>query len=296
MGIAGLFALISAITYGISHVLIRKGLILANAVTCTQFALCVNALLLWSLTFLLVPGSIGYSPGLLFVILDGVFLYTLGRLCLYVGLERVGVARAASIAGTAPLFSVILALLLLREMLTLPIALGTAAIVIGIIFLSQNGAKREWRRLDLVFPMLAALLWAMSPILRKWGLAFGLHPLFGAAISSTAAAVFFPLMVSAGGRLQLHLPREVIPYLLPAGILNGTGFLFNFLALKHADVVLVAPVANTYPLFSILFSFIFIRSMERITVKIFFGALLMVAGVTVVLVGPTIINYLRAMF
>src|SRR3990170_4883602 len=136
MGIAGLFALLSAITYGISHVLIRKGLILANAVTCTQFALCVNAVLLWGLTFLLVPGSIAYSPGLVFIILDGLFLYTLGRLCLYVGLERVGVARAASIAGTTPLFSVILALFLLRERLTLPIALGTVAIVMGVILLS----------------------------------------------------------------------------------------------------------------------------------------------------------------
>jgi DME family drug/metabolite transporter len=56
----------------------------------------------------------------------------------------------------------------------------------------------------------------------------------------------------------------------------------NFIALSRADVSVIIPLLNTTPLFTVLFSSIFLRGMETITPRILLGAALMVAGVVVI--------------
>ena len=59
----------------------------------------------------------------------------------------------------------------------------------------------------------------------------------------------------------------------------------TYLALGQAPVVVVAPVTGTNPLFSIILAWVFLRQMERLTLRVVLGAVLVVAGVTVVSVS-----------
>ena len=70
-----------------------------------------------------------------------------------------------------------------------------------------------------------------------------------------------------------------------AGIFSTTGVLCLFLALERAPVVLVSPVANTNPLFSLIFVALLLRGVERLTPRVFLGAGLVVAGVGVLTLG-----------
>ncbi|MCH8063104.1 MAG: EamA family transporter [Chloroflexi bacterium] len=63
------------------------------------------------------------------------------------------------------------------------------------------------------------------------------------------------------------------------------GVTFWFLALKEAPVVLVAPLAGTYPLMAAVLASIFLRRLERVTWQTFAGAALVVGGAILITFG-----------
>ncbi len=293
MFLAGLLALSSAATYGVSHVFTKKSLAYVNAATATQFALAVNALLLWALSLSLVPEQVSYSPGVWVFVADGAIVGTLARLFLYIGFDRVGVARAAPVSASTPFFAVLFAVIFLHEVLTLPILVGTVGIVFGIFVLSYGEAHKDWRRRDLLFPLASAVIWGMASNARKWGFSLGVEPLFGSAVASVTSAVIFPLFCLLKREWNFKLTRPAIPFLVPAGILNGGALALVFYALKFGPVVLVSPLASSYPLFSVGLAFLFIPGMERVTARVVAGMILIIIGAGLVLSGQAIIDFLK---
>jgi drug/metabolite transporter (DMT)-like permease len=68
----------------------------------------------------------------------------LGRLFNYIGVKRLGAARATPLINSSPLFTTILALFFLHEHITLRILLGVLCIVSGIAVLTgQQRGKVE---------------------------------------------------------------------------------------------------------------------------------------------------------
>ncbi len=290
MLLAGLFAIASCVLYGGGHTFVRRALSFTNSYSVSMLAFQVNALLMWLLALLIFPGSVVLSSTLIIFLIDGALITTTGRMALYEGFDRVGVSRAAPISGSSPLFSALLAVIFLRERLTLPLLLGTASIVVGIALISQQGsAHHKFRRRDILFPLLAAFVWGVGPNIRRWGLTSGIHPVLGAAISSSVAAILVPIMLHFIGRPP-YLDRKACAFIIPAAIINGFGFLFSFFALARGNVVVVAPLLAIYPLFSLLFSFIFLREMEKVTGRVAAGALLLIAGAVFILSGPALIK------
>jgi drug/metabolite transporter (DMT)-like permease len=60
----------------------------------------------------------------------------LGRVFNYLGVARLGAARATPLINSSPLFTTILALIFLREQVTFRILLGVLSIIAGIAVLS----------------------------------------------------------------------------------------------------------------------------------------------------------------
>lgn len=296
MNVAGVIALSSGAFYGLAHVLTKKSLTRVNAATITQMALAVNSLLLWALTLAVVPKAISYKPAIWIFVLDGVFLYGSGRLFLYMGFDRIGISRAAPISSSSPFFAVLIAIIFLKEKLTLPILLGTILILTGVVLLSRDGTGGAWRRRDLIFPLLTAVLWGLAQNTRKWGINQGVHPLLGAAISSSTSSIFFPLVFLVGPRYSFNLERWALRFVLPVGLLTGTGYLMQFYALKLGSVVLVAPLASVYPLFSVGLAHLFIGGPERLTLRIVGAALISILGAASILSGETLISLVRSLF
>ena len=79
-------------------------------------------------------------------------------------------------------------------------------------------------------------------------------------------------------------PRRAWLMLLLSGCASAWGVAFWFLAFEHAPVVLVAPLAGTSPLVSILLTHIFLQRLERVTWRTVFGAVLVVVGVALIAV------------
>jgi len=80
-------------------------------------------------------------------------------------------------------------------------------------------------------------------------------------------------------------PRRAWLFVAIAGGSATWGVTFWFLALNEAPVVLVAPLASTYPLIAVVVARIFLQRLERVTLQTFAGAALVVGGAILITFG-----------
>ena len=66
---------------------------------------------------------------------------------------------------------------------------------------------------------------------------------------------------------------------------HGASIIAQLFAVQRADVVIVAPILATFPLWTLLLSHIFIARLEQITLRLTLGTLVTVAGVVAVILG-----------
>ena len=282
---AELFALANAFFFALHNVLTKKGLRTSNPATAVVTSLVINIVILWGVSLFFVPlGSLA-SSGIFIFVLVGLFQPGLTRFLTYKGIQTLGVAITDPIRATTPLFSSLLAILLLGERLTGTILLATLLIIAGITLLSHRGGSiQQVRFFYVLFPLLASLLAGFSQVLRKFGLGAVPHPFLAAAVTASSSLGVSLLTIWASGRRReiLVLNKECLPFYLAAGISVSLGMVAIYYALDRGQVTVVIPISSTAPLFALTLSALFLRDVERVTMKIVIGASLIIAGVLLI--------------
>jgi len=136
-------ALTSALLWGTIPVLIRRGMVYASPSVAVMLGLLAGAPLLFLVIFFhprSVTEAVAPQAAVWFAAV-GVLGPCLGRVFNYIGVERLGAARATPLINSSPLFTTVLALVFLREQITLRILLGVLCIVSGIVVLT--GQRRS---------------------------------------------------------------------------------------------------------------------------------------------------------
>lgn len=278
------FALQAAFFFATSHILIRRGLVTSNAVTGSFVSLGMTALILATAAYFTTPAGAFWQPAVFYFLAAGIFAPGIGRTLTYVGIERIGVARSVPISNASPMFASIFAVFLLGENWKPQNFLGTVLVIAGIAILSASrGGKSEWRRADIIFPVIAALAFGISTNLRKVGLTAINRPFMAAAFTAATAFLFSAsLLASQGGTKALKLKRSNAPWFFAAGLANTSATLSVFHALSYGDVVVVEPLTSSNPVFSLVMSALFLRDLESITRRVVLGALCTVIGTILV--------------
>ena len=135
-------ALTSAVLWGMIPVLVRKGLSHSTTPVAVMLGLLASVPLIFLVfSFHPQPVTQAVAPqAAAWFAAVGILGSCLGRVFNYLGVARLGAARATPLVSISPLFTTVLALVFLREQITLKILLGVLCIVIGIVVLS--GQKR----------------------------------------------------------------------------------------------------------------------------------------------------------
>jgi uncharacterized membrane protein len=278
------FSFQAALCFSIAHILIRRGLVQSNAMTGSFISLSMSAAVLWLLFPFFAPLSALWTPASLIFVVAGIFAPGIGRTLSYVGIEKIGVARSVPIANSSPIFASIFAVIFLAEVWVLQNIVGTLLVISGTIVLSiAKPAKGEWRKLDVLYPLVGAMAFGASAILRKAGLDYVGIPVMAAAVTAGSAAVFsFILLQIQGGKVAFKLTRTSAAWLFSAGLINTAAMLSVFYALSHGKVVIVEPLVSSNPVLTLLFTAIFLRDLEAVNPRVIIGALLTVAGTILV--------------
>ena len=283
---AEFFALANAFLFAFHNMLTKKGLRYSNPATAVITSLCINMVFLWGASILFVPLDSLTDSAIVIFALVGLFQPGLTRLLTYKGIETLGVAITDPIRASTPLFSAFFAILLLGESMTLPIFFATLLIIVGITLLSHRGkgSAQKIRPLYIFYPLLASLLGGFSQVLRKFGLAAVPHPFLAAAVTATSSFMVSVLLLFLSGRRKtaFRLNRDCLPFYLAAGVVVSLGMVSIYYALDLGKVTVVIPISSTGPLFALTLSAIFLRDVERVTLKIVLGAGLIIAGVLLI--------------
>lgn len=280
-----LLALISAFSFAVAAVLQKRGLMSASPLMAGLVSVTITAGFIWLLAAVTGPLSLLLTWKILPFLVAGLFAPGLARLFLFLGVHRIGIARSAPLAGTAPLFSVALAILFLGERPTWLTLLGAVAIVVGGALLS-NGTRAggSWRRIDLVLPVLGALSFAIRDNISRWGFREYTHPITAAAAAAAMSlAVIWLFAGLQRGTGVVRGDRAGLWFLGLAGLGEGVGYISLWRALQLGEVSIVSPLQNSRTVFIIILTAIFLRDLERVTWRVVIASGLVVAGVVAIL-------------
>jgi uncharacterized membrane protein len=131
--------------------------------------------------------------------------------------------------------------------------------------------------------LVAAMAYGVTNVLgKKLVTDFG-NPLVVATFTTMFGMLIFALFVGKQTPKEIKkAPRRSRFFIVLAGITATAGLAMMYAALTQARVIIVAPIAALNPLIAILLAHLFLRRLERVTLRIVVGALLVMAGVTAI--------------
>ena len=272
---------LSAMGWAVDSILVRKGARTSSVLSAAFLSYVVTTILTWSYVAINFPLSIVRSPAAFYFMASGTLQPLLARIFLYIGIDRLGVARAMPLRGTGPLFSVAIAVFFLQERPVLPVYLGGLFIVAGgwLVLYRKGSASADWRLVDAIYPLLAALLAGVSQNFRRAGLLILPNPFVAGAVTTGTSLTIFVIYLWIKRQFPVVIPsRESLPYFGPTAFVSAVSQLLVFTSLNLGEVSVMIPLLNTTPLFSLLFSAIFLKDLERVTMPIVLGALSLLGG------------------
>jgi uncharacterized membrane protein len=206
---------------------------------------------------------------------------------IYVGIDRIGVARSVPVSSSSPMLASILAVFFIGESWSLQNFTGTLLVILGVIIISRSRTEQTtWRKTDLVYPIMAALSFALASNFRKFGLLMTNLPIMAAAVNNATALLLAAAMLQAkGGTRLLRISRRTLGWFVGAGICNTTGMLLNFYALSFGKLVIVEPLVHTNPVLSVLLTAVFLRDVEAVNLRVALGATCTVTGTVLLFIS-----------
>jgi len=279
--LAILLGLCASFWFALSMILINRGVLAIDYFRGLLTNLGVNALFLWLYVLIFSDRIELWTPANLIFVLVGIFVPGVARFFMFKGMERLGASITSCLTNATPLFATVFAVSFLHEQPTVTNILGTLSIVGGIIALTWKGSTKTWRTRDLLFPLIAAFLFAARDNLVRFGLLKIASPLLGATIAATTSFITMSvlyLLFEEKKPLQ-ETARKGFQLFAAAGFMNFLSYAFAYTALSMERVSLISPLINGSSLFILPLSALLLKDVEKITQRKIAATLLVILGV-----------------
>ena len=281
------FGLLTSFCFALGSVLAQRGYHLGPAPWGAWITLVGNSAVLAAAHFLFYSETRFLAAENLIFVGVGLLVPGVARVLSFRGVRVLGSSITSTIINTTPVFSTVLAIAVLGERPGSLVIAGVLLTVGGLITVSWVGAAAKYRKIELVFPFLCALIFSLKDITLRWTLAGGDgQPVFSAAIAALTSTIeiFLINRYFYGEKFKLP-PFHVMHWFIWSGIFTGGSFLFMYLAFSLEQVSVVAPLINSYVVFVLLLTPLMARRIERITWRTVTGAAMVVAGIFLVSLG-----------
>jgi len=236
-----------------------------------------------------------------FLALSGIVHFAFGRSWGYRSLGLIGATRSVVVTSLNPIVTVLLAMSILGEAVSVTMLIGIILTLLGPIVLlkekvsiedqhskvGERGKELDRRTLykGIFYGVGAALFWGSSAILIKLGLENGGTPVAGTFIAYLSAS----LVIAPSSFLNreyreeiLRRDKESIKDVLYSGLTSNMAQLMRYIALGLGSAIVVSLTLRTVALWSLLFSFLFMRQHESFSRWVLLGNALLVVGTILV--------------
>lgn len=307
MGI--LLGLFSAAFFGLSAICVKIGM-RGRPLDNGHFMSVVLNCLLIGLVVLLVDLPPWSWTGFVVFVFAGVMTTFLARGSAYTAIRYLGPARQSTILISAPLFAAIIGWLVLGEGVKLLQVIGGLVILLGLVVLirakireedrgrsSSAGVRIEDANLDteagnpfsssrftkgFLFALTAALLFGSGFVVRKLGLAYYASPVAGAFFGAMTALAAIAVSMSITGEVNRLIDDNLrrIPWWFVLGGMTSTlALLGQFKAFDYLPAWIVSLLQSTQVVWTLLWSYLFLRQEETIGWPLVLSVMLVLIGV-----------------
>lgn len=282
-----LFALLSGISFGALNISMRRGIDRVADVDAASVVIGVVALAFVAATAVALGAADLDLRELWPFALIGLAVPGISQIATVHAVRGAGASRAGILLGMGPLFSALFAIAAFGEPLRAPLVAGTLLVVAGGITLAwERNRPLDYRAYGAAVAIVVAVLFGIRDNLAR------------VAAEDVDAPALAQSMVTVGAAallLVLNLLRQSSPLarvrassirpFVAAGAFTAAAQVTLYEALDRARVTVVAPLAGTAVLWTVLFAALFLGRSELIGRRLVLVALLVVAGGT--LVGAT---------
>lgn len=283
--------LLAAFLYAGHAFFVKFGLRESDPTSAALTSTLVNCVVLWGLVLFLVPLREVGSGAWKTLLLAGIIAPGLARIFLYTGIEKVGVSITSPIRSIFPFFSILPAVIFLKERLTVSVAVATVVTAVGVILLTLSSSggiqapnQLRWRKKDLLFPFGAAMCYGVSNFFKKLGMEWMRSPLLAATIVATASFLLFLFLMPVTKKQRvLRMSGRSVAFCALGGLSASLAQICFYASLKMGDLLVVGPLVSTTPLFVLILTFFFLRKSERVTLR-------MVSGVAAIVIGVVLLK------
>ena len=279
-------ALFSTFGFGAGFVLTQFALRWVPPRLGAAFSIPTSTLLFWCLApFSIDPAEVDLSAAGLFAVIGLLFPAAVALLN-FESNRLMGPNIAGAVSGLAPLFAVLLAVMLLGEHLRFWQLSGIAAIVAGVVLMytGQCQAFTVRRLWLLALPLGASAIRGFIQPLVKLGLERWHNPIAAVVIGYTVSSAVLILAALVSGRTpEQSFNRRGALWFAAVGLCNGSAVLSMYSALGRGPVSLVSPLIATYPLVTLLLSVRFLKR-ERVDARLAAAVAVTVGGVVLLLI------------
>lgn len=218
--------------------------------------------------------------------------FAVGDTAFFESMRRIGVARAAPIAGSHPLVTALLAVLFLGEPVTPVLVLGVVVIGVGVWLITTDRAGappvrgvRGGMLLGASLALLAALGWSASTVLVRPALQ-EIDAILASTIRLPFATAVLLLAATRAGKIdsrRLVLGRATVGWLLFAGLLTVASATLFLWSVDLVGAARTAALSSVSPIFSATIAVTLLG--ERLTARLAAGMTVSLAGVLGILLG-----------
>lgn len=292
--------------FGANSIITRRGMLRLSSNYVATISILTGFLF-----FILINGITGDLFGItrltwkayLFWSLSGIIHFSLGRTWAYRSLQLLGSNRSNVVTSLSPIVTVALAILLLKETVSLLQVLGIIFTLFGpllMLFKEQtvreslptksgsHGKEVDGRTLILgvFYGAGAAVFWGSSAIFIKFGLEAGGSPTAGSLIGYAAASLVTSpsFLINVDSRIEIW--REGIkplPVAILSGLTTGVAQLLRYLSFGYGSVIVVSLMLRTLPIWVLILAFTFNRQYESFSRWVFIGNGLIMIGTILVM-------------
>lgn len=279
-----LLALHAAFGFGVAGILLRRALRSTTPLAAAMVSVAFTTVFVCLLAAATAPVGRLFTWRIGPFLLAGLLAPGLARLAFFIGVDRVGVARAMPLVSTAPVFAVLVAIVALGERPSPLVLLAVACIAAGGgLVAARDGTGGAWRRVDLVYPLLAALGFALRDNIFRYGFRRYEEPILAAAAAAVASVAVMGLVGARPFRAgRVLLTRQALALLAASGLCEALAYITALRAFRQGNVSIVSPLVSTHGLFAVALAAIFLRDLERVTWRLVVATLLIVAGILIV--------------
>jgi drug/metabolite transporter (DMT)-like permease len=222
--------------------------------------------------------------------LGGFLTIYVGRVLLYASIQHLGAIKASAVKRLNPFFSVLLAVLILGERISLPMMIGMFLIVMSFAVLvrqalsvsdadgsgtAQQNAFDRLLNLGYLFGPVSAFAYAAGYIARKQGMMVLPDSALGTMIGAFTGIVFFLLTSTFVDSYRDDVRKTFTVFnkwFLMAGCLSTFGQIAYFTALNFIGITKIALITSMEVFMTMILSALVFQNREKLTVDIVIAA------------------------